>query len=530
MEFSKRSLLILAGIGLFLSDAYTQVLIPGSMQEDILRLSTVEIDIEDKPIVLTPSILTNYDLDSLTFLGWEKLLFNSKKISDNFYVIDPHATISYNSKYARGMNDGAAWKGKGLNSTVNFGFGGKIGKLHYTFAPVVYYAQNKPYRIDSGPFDKNEYQYPFGRNIDWVFRYGDDALADFWWGQSEVRIIHKNATIGLSTQNMVWGPSVINPILMSNNASGFPHLDIGTATPARTKIGDIEFRGYWGILRESEYFDSNSENDYRFFTGWALGYRPSFLKDISIGISRFLYRDAKDDGGLGIKDYLAAFSPEILERKNPIQVGGQNDLYDQMASLTLRWSLPKEGLEFYLEYAKNDFPGAFATLFENPDRSRGFNLGFIKISELKNGGKLLVNYEHTNLAKNQTGHITVTPSYYVHSVIPQGYTNNGQIMGAAVGPGANADFLRVNYYNKNYILGFNYHRNRHNDDYVVRYLEFNPPFDVEHSFDFSYSRQMGNLFVDAHFNFTGRRNWYYDRDVLTFFNLQPSLKVTYILP
>ena len=509
---------------------FSQVLFPGNIQNDIFRMISLEHDFEDKPIVLTPGILTSYNLDSLTFIGWERLLFNMKRDESNFSVIDPSASISYNSEYARGMNDGAVWQGRGLNTALNFGFSGNYGKIHYTFSPVIYYAQNRAYRIDSGPFDKNQYQYPFGNNIDWVLRYGDNALADFWWGQSEVRFIHKNATVGFSTQNFIWGPSVINPILMSNNASGFPHLDIGTATPARTKIGDIEFRGYWGVLRESDYFDDNPDNDHRFFTGWTLGYRPSFLKGISIGISRLLYRNSKDDGGLGLKDIFASYSPDIIEKRNPIIQGGQNDLYDQIASLTVRWALPREGLEFYLEYAKNDFPGALSVLFESPDRSRGFNIGVIKVSDLKNGAKLLFNYEHTTLANNQTRQVTIAPSYYIHSVVDQGYTNNGQIMGASVGPGANADFLRVNYYHKKHILGFNYHRNRHNDDYVVGSLGFNPPFDAEHSLDFSYARKMNNLFIDAHFNITGRKNWYYDDDVLTFFNLQPSLRVTYMLP
>lgn len=524
-------LLTFFGIGI---EVHSQVLIPGELQADIFRLMTIENDFEDKPIVLTPSILTGYDLDSLSFLGWERIFFNAAQLKEkSFSLINPSFSTSYNSEYTRGMNDGAVWLGRGFNSSLSAGVTGSKGSFYYTFAPVVYFAQNKPYRIDSGPYNKNEFQYPFGRGIDWVLRYGDDALVDFWWGQSEVRFIKSNFTAGLSTQNFVWGPSAINPILMSNNAPGIPHLDIGTATPAKTKIGDVEFRAYWGVMFESDYFDDVSDNDLRYLSGWALGYRPSFCRNLSIGITRVKYREMPDGGRLGFSDIFTAFSTKVLKETDPISPvpSGQNDVYDQMAALSLRWYFPNEGVEFYLEYAKNDFPGSLSGLIEQPDRSRAYNLGFIKIHDTKNGGKLLINYEHTTLANNQSIVNNITPIYYDHSVVRQGYTNRGQIMGAFVGPGANADFLRVNYYGDKYILGFFYQRTRNNDDYVVRNLPFGePPHDLENSLDVSYARQFNNLFVDAHFNVTTRRNWYYDTTVNTFFNIQPSIRLTYLFP
>ncbi|MEQ9466213.1 MAG: capsule assembly Wzi family protein [Ekhidna sp.] len=516
----------------FQINLFSQVLIPGDLQNDIFKLITLENDFEDKPIVINPSILTYYDIDSMSFLGWERLIFNTKQVGDrSFRVINPSASMSYNSEYARGLNDGAVWLGRGLNSSMNFGFTGRKGKFHYSFAPVVYYAQNKPYRIDSGPFDKNEFQYPFNRGIDWVLRYGDNAFVDFWWGQSEVRFIEKNFTVGLSTQNFIWGPSQINPLLMSNNAPGIPHIDIGTATPFRTKSGDWEFKVYWGVMQESDYFDEESDNDLRYLNAWTVGYRPSFMEGLSVGMTRIKYRDMPDGGRLGFKDLFTSFSTEVLEDPDPIVPGGQNDVYDQMAAFTMRWAFPDKGFEFYIEYALNDFPGNLAGLLELPDRSRAYNLGFIKVKDLKNGAKLLLNYEHTTLANNQTQINNITPTYYAHSVVKQGYTNNGQIMGAADGPGANADLLRVNYYINSHIVGFSYHRTRHNDDYLVKNFPFgDPPHDWENSFDLSYSRQWNNMFVDAHMNVTTRRNWYFDTDVFTFYNIQPSVRLTYILP
>ena len=77
-------------------------------------------------------------------------------------------------------------------------------------------------------------------------------------------------------------------------------------------------------------------------------------------------------------------------------------------------------------------------------------------------------------------------------------------------------------------MGIHYHRNRLNDDYAFRTFAPNiVPHDVEHSVNLNYGKFMEKWFLDFNLNVTARRNWYYDTNVSTFFNIQPSIRVTY---
>jgi len=56
-------------------------------------------------------------------------------------------------------------------------------------------------------------------------------------------------------------------------------------------------------------------------------------------------------------------------------------------------------------------------------------------------------------------------SYYIHNVVKQGYTHLGQIMGAAIGPGSNSQFLQVNYYTQWGYIGACIQRIAYDQDY-----------------------------------------------------------------
>jgi hypothetical protein len=51
-------------------------------------------------------------------------------------------------------------------------------------------------------------------------------------------------------------------------------------------MGDVEFRIWTGYLSESDYYDSNPENDHTMFHGLAMAYSPSFLPGFTIAANR----------------------------------------------------------------------------------------------------------------------------------------------------------------------------------------------------------------------------------------------------
>ncbi|MFK5143427.1 capsule assembly Wzi family protein, partial [Klebsiella pneumoniae] len=56
--------------------------------------------------------------------------------------------------------------------------------------------------------------------------------------------------MGISSENLWWGPGIYNSLLMSNNAPGFWHLTFNSRKPLKTPIGDFEWQLIGGKLVE----------------------------------------------------------------------------------------------------------------------------------------------------------------------------------------------------------------------------------------------------------------------------------------
>lgn len=511
----------------FFQQSVGQVIFPGTPELEYYDLLLHKNGKLNDPITYHPSIISDYGINDSTLVwdiwGIKEQYFSNKK---KFYLINPNYRFVYNSKLAKGENDGAAWAGKGVNMFLNFGFGGSLGILDYTFAPSVNYSQNSAFDIPNSELGKSEFSYPFER-LDWVLRYGDDAYYNFNLGQSEIRFKYKNTTLGISNQNMKWGPAKYNPIVMSNNAAGFPHIDLGTKAPKRTKIGDIEFKGFWGLLRGSDYYTLENNNNVSYLTGFIFGYQPKYIKGLSIGLNRVMYRDLSLRS-FSLRDVFRGLSG--TNGGDDIMFNGRlvNDLYDQLVSATLRWKFAEVGFEAYMEMAKNDFTGRFRNLLLQPENSRAYTIGFVKDISLADGNLIKINYEHTNLTTNRGATLRPTPSYYTHGISVSGYAQNGQLIGAALGPGSNADVLDINYFFKSGLIGVKLQRVRFNDDYFFEQINDFERLDTQWDISLEYLKILPRFKVGVELTWGRRLNWYYERDN-DVTNMQGILNVSYNL-
>lgn len=514
---------------LLLNSIYCQVIIPGTYQDDYFRMVSTFSKNDNRPISIYPSILSNHHLDSLKYDIHSLLIQENPEKKSRFDLTDPILQTSYNTKYPSGFNDGPIWSGKGLNTALSLGFTGKTGILRYSLNPILLFSQNQPFKNVDGPYNKGPFQYPFENNIDWVLRYGNSSMFKMFPGQSEIRLVKNNFTIGLSTQNQKWGPSRINPIIMSNNAEGFPHLDIGTARPAKSKIGFIDFKSYWGLLNESKYFDNINNNNVRYITGMSIGYRPIFLKALSIGINRILYTNINFLDS-PFSDAFAQFSA-IFKEGDAKTFNGitTNDYFDQVASVFMRWTFIEEGFDVYIEYARNDFAGGFGDFITQPDHSRGFTAGFTKLIQFSPNKIMNISYEHTSLDTYKNTIVRATPTFYVHGIVKQGYTNNGQIIGASAGPGANTDFIDLTLTTSNAIFSFNYYRLRYNDDYFYSIIQQNStsPQEIEHQLILRATKKLPSMIIDFGMQIAFRKDWQYLEDNVV--NFRPSMNFIYLL-
>ena len=479
----------------------------------VLLLLLLQLDIRCQKIVPGNFLETIDKLADSTTIGFYS------SIEDNvetFSLLDLTTRLSYNSTYPRGFNDGAVWKGKGATFEMHGGVAGKKGKFTFQFMPVLYFSQNSDFelasRINNG---LNPLAYQFTGGIDWVQKFGNKSGFYFHPGQSEIKFKSSKFVSSISTQNHSFGPSTFNPILLSHQGGGFPHLRIG-AEPFSLgeKIGDFEVNFLVGLLAESGYYDDNPENDTRYLNGLFFGFSPAFLPNLKVGLGKVLYKQTRY---FAPEDLISAIY--VLEDTNREGLSTGNDTFDQLASVYIDWSFPEVAFRAYAEFAKNDFTGRSRGTIVEPEHTRGYTIGFEKRLLSAKNKEVTLLYEHTNLSRNQAFLWRATPSFYSHGVNRQGYTNNGQLIGAGIGPGGNSDHLFIKVQNESEnSFAFLIQRIENNRDYFVintsgsnRDLD-EGDHDIEYTLGFSFSKQFRTIQFITEISASHNYSRYYEDD------------------
>lgn len=381
--------------------------------------------------------------------------------------LEPVAHSVYQSGYPRLVNDGALWAGKGISGELRAGALASRGPLSVTLYPTVYTTANRSFDfLEVNHSARSIYSYPWSDKIDWPQRFGADPITEVDWGQSSVRLDLAGFTAGLTTENMWWGPAAMHPILMSNTAPGFPHIDLGTGRPVTTPIGRVETRFVWGQLRESRYFDPDPSNDRRFFVGLTAAWEPRWVPGLSLGAGRVFYMpwDSVDVGDLAI--VLQSDFDDPGGRDLPLP---DEDDKDQMFSLYARWVFPKDGFEVYGEWARNEVIGNLRQFLLEPEHGLAYMLGFQKALGSATHLWRLVG-EITHLEGPRTTQVRPYQPFYSHTVVTQGYTHKGQLIGAGIGRSAGSQFLGIDRYDAGGRWGLFAQRVRYDtDDYVRRF-------------------------------------------------------------
>lgn len=366
-------------------------------------------------------------------------------------VYGPEWFNSYNSSIPYGQNDGGLWQGAGYNTALTAGLRIEGYGFELTFKPQLSWSQNKAFDINSNIYP-NPYSYSFNSGtvntpIDLVQRYGDSSFFNYDWGDSEIRWSWHSFTMGFGTQNPWLGPAYLNPMLGSNNAGGYLKFDIGLR---KTKIiiphfgwdlGYIEGRIWIGQLNESSYFDNNPANDKRMVTGLSASYKPSFIPGFTIGLNRIFMNSWNPEN---IKYIFRLFT---LSGSNGYLTGNDED---QKFSLFAEWNFSKIGFTVYGEYGCDDFSSDFTT---NPFHTAIYTIGLKKTIpiKLKNAEDLQSEliFEWNNFEMSQDFQLQWQYlGFYAHGALTQGYTQNGQILGAGYCWAGNSQLLQYKVYYK----------------------------------------------------------------------------------
>tara|TARA_B100000401_G_scaffold437772_1_gene384190 strand:- start:952 stop:2598 length:1647 start_codon:yes stop_codon:yes gene_type:complete len=386
--------------------------------------------------------------------------------------------IEINSHHPYNRNNGSMVPNRGYQHIVSSGIYAEIGPLSIQLKPEYLFSENKDFEgFGEGP--NGHYsaiwakRYSLWNKIDMPERFGEKSINEILIGQSSIKLNYKGLSIGISNENIWWGPSIRNSIMMSNHARGFKHITFNTNKPLTTKIGNFEWQIISGRLESSGFTPPNTEiehagtklyipkinqrgrtDDWRYLQGYSITYSPKWISGLSLGFIRWaqaysaLYR-GEYVWMEGNPSWFPAF--QNLFRKND-RYQNYEQQTNQAAGVFLRWLWKESNAEIYFDYHHNDSKHNIRDLLLDSDHSRAVTIGLQKVFKISNDNYLF-SWEWTQMEQSATRLLRNAGSWYEHGWTFDGYTNKGEVLGAGIGPGSNSQYFALNRIRDNEKLG-----------------------------------------------------------------------------
>ena len=404
------------------------------------------------------------------------LLWSGSSRPDDIRPIPPQFQLVTNSAIPYSRNDGGLWAGKGPSTRFTGGVAIKRGMLRIVFAPEILTTQNDSFPpratniIPSPaiPANRSSFSFPWYANgpysLDMPLRFGDKSRAQLRPGQSSILADFGAVSVGFSTENEWWGPGIDNALVLSNNAPGFSHLLLRSSHALETIVGNVEFRWLVGGLTQSAFFDTTTNNG-RSISAAAVSIRPRRLENLSIGLGRTVIGTSTGWNEIPFR-WLEIFHNtghpnDGAPYDSTLHPGGRDQLYSMFA----RWVFPASGAEIYGEWGRLDFPRDLRDLLVQPNRGVAYTLGLQWTRRaFTPTGRFHFRIENTSLEQVLARRDRFAGVWYTSRRVLQGFTNEGEVLGAAVGPGSSGQAMEFNYLAKTGYFGLEFGRTRYSED------------------------------------------------------------------
>jgi hypothetical protein len=176
----------------------------------------------------------------------------------------------------------------------------------------------------------------------------------------------------------------------------------------------------------------------------------------------------------------------------------------------------------YGEWARQELPRSLRDLLLAPQNTQGYTVGVAEALHVRRSDVLRLELELTNLEQSRTFADRPQPAdYYAGLATAQGYTQRGQTIGAALGPGGSSQRLRVDYYASRWQAGLFAGRARYENDALYR--EFLPNL-LRHDVGVSGGARAGlrlpHLDAIASLSFTDRLNYLFQNGAANVMNIR----------
>lgn len=388
-----------------------------------------------------------------------------------------------NSLQPISFNDGNMYPSRGWQERYSYGINLKLLIFDINYQPEKLTVQNLTQEYYPGNTGDGNFMFKYfgmvANNIDYFRQFGFDRIEETNLGQSRAGIKFKYMAAGISNENIWWGPGKRNSLIFTNNSAGFKHYYLKTVEPIKTYIGSFEIAGIVGKLDTTRYSEIDQELlnvcrpckvfknlDEREINGITINWQPKWIPGFYIGYaySRQFYRHATDALG----ETINFFSKDLPKQ--------------EIGSMIFRFAMPEDHAEFYGEMGMpNEAPWPWK-FFKQGVRP-GYVFGATKLVPLNFLNSYLnLNVEFTQLQLMNPKDILdlgypyaggKPNSWYLSTIVKQGWSNNGQLLGSSIGPGSNNQTISVSWnkgYNK---LGIFVERTVYNNDFYFS-VYYNP--------------------------------------------------------
>ncbi len=448
--------------------------------------------------ILLGELTTNYSLNTRPlnlnenlenlFKNQYKLIYKNKKENIKIKSLGIDYFIEFNSHHPYNRNNGTMIPNRGYQHIVSPGIFLEIGPLSIQFKPEHHFSENK--KFDT--FWEGHYpiiwahRYRLWNKIDMPERFGNNNHNKTTFGQSSVRLNWKNISLGVSSENIWWGPSIRNSIMMSNHAQGFNHITFNSIEPFKTKIGNFEWQFITGRLESSGFKPPGSDrtyagtniyipkinqyletDDWRYLQAIILSYSPKWIDGLSLGLIRWTQMYSALIKGKyawlekGKRTYFPLFTNIFRRNNSNIDYEIQTN---EALGLFMKWLWRDSKAEFYLEFHHNDSKINFRDLLLDSDHSRAATIGIQKIFNIKKSNYLF-SWEWTQMEQTAGRLLRNASSWYEHYMVFDGYTNKGEVLGSSIGPGSNSHYFSLQKIKDKSSVGFAFEVIDHDNDF-----------------------------------------------------------------
>ena len=475
--------------------------------------------------------------------------------------------IEFNSHHPYNRNNGSMVPNRGYQHILSAGIYAEIGPLSIQLKPEYLYSENKDFEgFGEGP--NGHYpviwakRYKLWNRTNIPERFGEKSINKTLIGQSSIRLNFKGLSLGISNENIWWGPSIRNSIMMSNHARGFKHITFNTTKPLKTKIGNFEWQVISGRLESSGYLPPNSSfqyggtniyvpkrnqmgvtGDWRYLQGYTITYSPKWVPGLSLGFVRWVQAysalfKGKYTWMKGSPTWFPAFSNLFRKNDKNVDYEGQTD---QAAGVFLRWLWKDSKAEIYVDYNHNDSKQNIRDLLLDSDHSRAVTVGLQKVFKISNDNYLF-SWEWTQMEQTASRLLRNAGSWYEHAWVLDGYTNEGEVLGASIGPGSNSHYFALSRIRDKEKLGIALEIiDQDNDFYHNAFASAGDPrrYWKDFNLHLNFSKKYKNLWLSSNLMYSRSLNYQWDlEDYSTPYyspgndvnNFHMTLKLAYLIP